>query len=128
LDSKESREKLQIDKLPIMSKKTFTHSQIIEKMIDLRIQREEVERQILELKPDFHNACHHLTGDQIDRIDTERAFIHFKTTPGKWEYFVAIDNVDRHLKQLKKKFRDIHEPISGREEYWAIKLVKRPPT
>jgi hypothetical protein len=107
-----------------MSKKTVTPSQIIEQMIDLQIQLKEVERQIQKFTPTFHDACHQLTGDQIDRIDTERASIHFKTKAGKWEYDLEIDNVERHLRQLRKEFRDTHEPISGREEYWSIKLVQ----
>jgi hypothetical protein len=105
-----------------MKKNAVTPSQIIEKMIDLHLQQDEIEQQMKVLKPAFHEACHQLSNDQID---TDRASIHFRITPGKWDYPIDIINQDRHLRLLKKHFRDTHEPISGREEYWLIKLVRK---
>jgi hypothetical protein len=42
-------------------------------MIDLRIQLEEIERQIQNLKPAFYEACEQMETDQIRR---ERALIY----------------------------------------------------
>lgn len=93
--------------------------QAIEQMIDLRIQLEEIERQIQELKPAFYEACEQLETDQIHH---EKALIYCKVTSGKWVYPDNIIKQQQKLKQLKLDFQTTHEPISGREISWVLKL------
>jgi hypothetical protein len=97
----------------------LTPNQAIEQMIDLRIQLEEIEQQIQNLKPAFYEACEQMETDQIRR---ERALIYCKINNGKWVYPDNIIKQQQKLKQLKLDFQTTHEPNSGREVSWVIKL------
>jgi hypothetical protein len=93
---------------------------IIDRMIELRIQLQQLESQIASLQPAFFAACLSLNAEKIERT---RAVITRKLTPGQWTYSINILEQDAFLKQLKKQFHQEHEPSSGREVTWAIKLL-----
>lgn len=93
---------------------------IIDAMIDLRIQLSELEQQIQSLQPAFFAACHCLN---TDKIALERAVISRKLTPGQWTYSPHIGEQESLLKQLKREFQQLHEPTSGRDVTWTIKLL-----
>lgn len=95
-------------------------SEVIELMIDLRIQQAELEQQIQTLKPAFFDAC---AQQNTDRIQNERALIYYKITPGQWNYPEDILQREQQLKQLKQDFRENHEPTAGREASWTLKLL-----
>ncbi|MGL5925738.1 hypothetical protein [Chroococcidiopsis sp.] len=94
--------------------------EIIDVMIDLRIQMSELEQQIQSLQPAFFAACLALN---TDKIALERAIITRKLTPGQWTYSPDIGEQEALLKQLKRQFQQLHEPTSGRDVTWAIKLL-----
>jgi hypothetical protein len=56
---------------------------VIEAMIDLRIQFEQIETQIDALKPLFYIAYAALNAEKIER---DRALITRRLTPGQWAY------------------------------------------
>lgn len=93
---------------------------IINTMIDLRIQLYELERRIQDFQPAFSAACLSLN---TDKIQLERAIVTRKLTPGQWTYSLDILQHEDLLKQLKRQFQLHHEPTSGREVSWAIRLV-----
>jgi len=93
---------------------------IINAMIDLRAQLAELEQQVKILQPAFYAACIALN---TDKIELERAIINRKTSPGKWNYSEDIVEQEALLTCLKKQFQQIHEPISGKETIWAIRLL-----
>lgn len=93
---------------------------IINTMLDLRIQMSELEQQIQSLQPAFFVAC---TSLNTDKITFERAIITRKLTPGQWTYSPDISEQEALLKQLKQQFQLFHEPTSGRDVIWAIKLL-----
>lgn len=93
---------------------------IIDRMIELRIQLQSLEQQIASLQPAFFAACLSLNAEKIERT---RAVITRKLTPGQWLYSIDILEQEGFLKQLKKQFHQEHEPSSGREVTWAIKLL-----
>jgi hypothetical protein len=93
---------------------------VINTMIELRIQLAELEQQIQALQPTFFAACVALN---IDKVTLERAAISRKLTPGQWSYSSDIVEQEGLLKQRKQQFRQTHEPISGREVTWAIRLL-----
>jgi hypothetical protein len=95
-------------------------SDIIEQMIDLRIQQADLEQQIQALRPAFFDACAQQT---MDRLENERALIYRKLTPSKWNYPSHILAHEQQLKQLKQDFQESHEPAMGREIIWNIKLL-----
>lgn len=95
-------------------------SQIIDRMIELRLSLSELESQIQALQPAFFAACLALNTDKITR---ERAIVSRRLTPGQWVYSPEIVTQEDLLKQLKKQFQDTHEPSGGREVIWAIKLL-----
>jgi hypothetical protein len=98
----------------------LTPNQAIERMINLRIQQAKLEQQIQALKPAFSEAC---SQQDTDQIENGRACTFRKLTPGKWNYSTNIINHERKLKQLKKVFQENHEPNTGREVFWVIKLL-----
>ncbi len=59
----------------------FDPSEIIERMVDLRCQLAELERQIENLRPLFFAACFTL---DTDTIAVERAIISRRLTPARW--------------------------------------------
>lgn len=93
---------------------------IINMMVDLRFQLAELDQQIQALQPAFFAACVALN---TDKITIERATITRRLTPGQWAYSSDIVEQEDLLKQLKKQFHQIHEPIGGREVTWAVKLL-----
>jgi hypothetical protein len=95
-------------------------SEIIDAMIDLRVQLFELEQQIQALQPAFFAACLALNTDKIQR---DRAIITRKLTPAQWTYSLEISDQEALLKQLKQLFRQNHEPSSGRDITWTIKLL-----
>jgi hypothetical protein len=103
-----------------MSKETLKPPEVIELMIDLRIQQAELEQQIQALKPFFFDAC---TQQNTDRIHNERALIYCRLTPGQWNYPSDIVHQEQQLKQLKEDFKLTHEPAAGREVSWTLKLL-----
>ena len=94
--------------------------EVINIMIDLRVQLAEIEQQIQALQPAFFAACIALN---TDKITIERATITRRLTPGQWAYSSDIVEQEDLLKQLKKQFQQTHEPIGGREVTWAVKLL-----
>jgi len=105
---------------PANSSKLINPIGIINAMIDLRIQLSELEQQIQSLQPAFFAACLALN---TDKIALERAIITRKLTPGQWTYSPDIGEQEALLKQLKRQFQQLHEPTSGRDIIWAIKLL-----
>lgn len=93
---------------------------VIEAMIDLRIQFEQIEQQIDTLKPSFYAACATLDAEKIER---DRALISRRLTPGQWAYSPDVLEQDILFKQLKQQFQKKHEPTGGREVIWAVKLL-----
>ncbi|MGI0488622.1 hypothetical protein ACN4EK_24695 [Pantanalinema rosaneae CENA516] len=94
--------------------------EIINTMIDLRAQLAELEQQVQALQPAFYAACAVLN---TDKIEVERAIISRRLSPGKWNYSNDIVEQEELLTRLKKQFQQAHEPISGREVIWAVKLL-----
>lgn len=96
-------------------------TEIMEAMIDLRIQSKAIEAQIEQLMPAFKAAC---ASFGRERIELERAIISKRLTPGQWNYSASILEQEAVLKQLKQQFQITHEPSSGREITWTLKLTK----
>ena len=95
-------------------------NQVINSMIELRIQMAELEQQILALQPAFFAACLALN---TDKIAHSSAIITRRLSPGQWAYSSDILEQENLFKQSKRQFQQSHEPISGREVIWAIKLL-----
>jgi hypothetical protein len=93
---------------------------VIDRMIELRIQLQAVENQIASLQPAFFAACLLLNAEKIERT---RAVITRRLTPGQWTYSINILEQESLLKQLKKQFHQDHEPTGGREVTWMMKLL-----
>lgn len=99
--------------------------EMIETMIDLRIQLVQLQQQIETLQPSFFAACLILNQAKIER---DRAIISRKLTPAQWTYAMDILEQEAQLKQLRKQFQQDHEPTGGRETTWIIKLLLAQPT
>ena len=95
---------------------------IIEHMIDLRIQMALLQQQAKDLKQDFFAACFALNQDTIT---LEQATISRRLSPGKWDYPPNITEQDLLIKALKEQFKQDNEPVSGRDITWMIRLLKR---
>ncbi len=93
---------------------------IINEMIDLRIHVFEMEREIQALQPAFFAACLALN---TEKIQHQRATITRKLTPAQWTYSSDVLEQEALLKQLKRLFQQNHEPSSGRDMTWVIKLL-----
>lgn len=106
--------------LPANPNELLNPTEIIDAMIDLRIQLAQLEQQIQSLQPAFFAACLALN---TDKIALERAVISRKLTPGQWTYSPDIGEQEALLKQLKREFQQLHEPTSGRDVTWTIKLL-----
>lgn len=76
--------------------------EIIDTMIELRIELQQLENQISALQPSFLAACLSLN---IAKIERTRAIITRKLTPGQWTYSIDIVEQEGFLKQLKKQFQ-----------------------
>lgn len=100
-----------------------TTDDIIERVIDLRIQKAQLDQELQALKPDFFAACLALGQDTIER---ERAVIKRRLTQGKWNYDQEILEQQRLIKALKLQFQNDHDPIQGREVVWMVKLLIAP--
>jgi hypothetical protein len=94
--------------------------EIINAMIDLRIQLSELERQIQALQPTFFAAC---TALKTEKIALEQAIITRRLTPGQWTYSPDILEQESLLKQLRRQFQLDHDPTRGRDLIWVIKLL-----
>ncbi len=94
--------------------------EIIDAMVELKIQLQELEHQIQALQPAFFAACLALNTEKIERT---RATITRRLTPGQWMYSIEIVEQEDLLKQLKRQFHQDHEPTSGREVTWTMKLL-----
>jgi hypothetical protein len=95
-------------------------TEILNAMIELRIQLREIEEQIQALQPAFFAACLALN---LDKIALDRATITRRLTPAQWAYSANVLEQETLFKQLKQQFQQTHEPIAGREVIWAIKLL-----
>ena len=93
---------------------------IIHATVELRIQLSKLEKQIQALQPAFFAACVALN---TEKIILERAVITQKLTPGRWTYSPDILQQEDILKLLKRQFQQDHEPTSGRNLIWIIKLL-----
>jgi hypothetical protein len=93
---------------------------VIETMIDLRVQLAQLEHQIKTLQPTFFAACFALNQVKIER---QRAIVSQKRTPAQWSYATEILEQELLLKQLRKQFQQDHEPTGGRQITWMIKLL-----
>jgi len=98
--------------------------EVIEMMIDLRIQLAQLEHQIKTLQPAFFAACFALNQAKIER---HRAIVSRRLTPAQWTYATEVLEQEILLKQLRKQFQQDHEPTSGREITWMIKLLLAQP-
>ena len=102
-----------------MNTDTADHGEVINQMVALRLQRAELDNQIEMLQPSFLEACAAL---DISQLEHEQALIFRKLTRGQWDYPEHIQEQEQQLKKIKQQFRDTHEPTTGREISWAIKL------
>lgn len=93
---------------------------VIDQMVELRLQRTQLDQRIEALKPAFHQACTEL---DVSQFRHDNALISRKLTPGRWQYSDSIQEKEKQLKRLKRQFQETHEPVSGREISWAIKLA-----
>jgi hypothetical protein len=93
---------------------------VIDRMIELRLQLHELEQQIQALQPTFYAACATLN---TSKIELTRAIISRRLTPGQWTYDPSILQQQDLLRQLKRQFQQEHEPSSGRDVIWSIKLL-----
>jgi hypothetical protein len=93
---------------------------VIHQMITLRLQLAELEQQIDSLKPAFFAAC---AAQDVSQFKHEQAVISRRLTPGKWNYSGDILEQEQHLKQLKQRFQQTHEPVAGRDITWSIQLT-----
>jgi hypothetical protein len=103
-----------------LSSDLSTPFEVINTMIDLRVQMAELEQQIQVLQPAFYAACLALN---TDKIELERAIVSRRLSPGKWDYSDHIVEQEELLSHLKKQFQQTHEPISGRGITWAVRLL-----
>jgi len=94
--------------------------EVIETMIDLRIQVAQLEQQIKSLQPAFFAACAALN---TEKITHDRALITRRLTPGQWAYAPDVLEQEALSRHLKQQFQQAHEPTVGREVIWAIKLL-----
>lgn len=97
---------------------------VIEAMIELRIQLTQLEQQIKTLQPAFFAACFTLNQAKIER---SRAIVARRLTPAQWTYATEILEQEFLLKQLRKQFQQDHKPTGGREITWMIKLLLAQP-
>jgi hypothetical protein len=98
----------------------LSSADVIETMIDLKIQLHQLEQEIQALQPAFFAACLMLNTEKITR---QRAIISKRLTPGQWCYSPDILEQESLLKQLKQIFQQDHDPTKGRELSWVIKLL-----
>ncbi|GAQ00082.1 hypothetical protein [Leptolyngbya sp. NIES-2104] len=98
---------------------------VIELMIDLRIQLAQLEHKLKRLQPVFFSAC--VTLDQA-KIERDRAIVTRKYTPAQWTYAADVLEQELLLKQLRKQFQQDHEPTGGRDITWMIKLLLAQPS
>jgi len=103
-----------------MNTDSLSPNDAINQMIALRLQRAEIDHQIETLKPTFFEACAAL---DISQLRHEQALVLRKLTPGQWDYPSPILEQEQQLKQLKQQFRETHEPTTGRELSWSIRLT-----
>jgi len=103
-----------------MSTDTASSDNVINQMVALRVQRAKLDHQINSLKPLFFKAC---AAQDKSRFEHEQATISRRLTPGKWDYPERIVEQENRLKQVKQQFQETHEPTTGREVIWSIRLA-----
>ena len=103
-----------------MNTDSLSPNNVINQMIALRLQRAAIDHQIDTLKPTFFEACATL---DISQLRHEQALVSRQLTPGQWDYPSPILEQEQQLKQLKQQFRETHEPATGRELSWSIRLI-----
>ena len=84
----------------VSSTELLNPNQVINHMIELRIQMAELEQQILALQPAFFAACVILN---TDKITLPRAIINRRLTPGQWAYSSDILEQENLFKQSKRQ-------------------------
>jgi len=102
-----------------MTTESFDANEIIQQMIQLHIQRKHIKEQIEALNPLFYEACE---TQNSDRFQLEQASIYRHVSKGYWTYPNDIVEAEERLKQLKEDFKKTHEPSSGRNNGWALRL------
>ncbi len=80
------------------SSELFSPIDIIDAMIELKIQLQNIDDQIQALQPTFFAACLSLNTEKIERT---RAVITRRLTPGQWTYSIDIVEHESLLKHLK---------------------------
>ncbi len=93
---------------------------IIDEMIDRRMHVFKMEREIQALQPAFFAACLALN---TEKMQHRRATITRKLTPAQGTDSADVLEQEALLKQLKRRFQQNHEPSSGRDMTWMIKLL-----
>ncbi len=94
--------------------------EVIDAMIELRIQLVQLQQQIQDLEPAFFAACLMLNQARTAR---ERAIISRKVTAAQWTYDADVLAQEALFKQLRKQFQQDHEPTGGRDITWMIRLL-----
>ena len=102
-----------------MTTEPFDANEIIQQMIQLHIQRKHIHEQIEALNPLFYNACE---TQNSDRFRLAQATIFRNVSKGSWTYPSYIVEAEERYKQLKKDFEETHEPPSGRNNGWKLRL------
>jgi hypothetical protein len=111
-----------------MNTNVLNPSEVIDLMIDLRFQSAALKHKINTLKPAFFAAYTQYNTIQV-KHDVRVSFaelhaaIFRKLTPGKWNYPHHILEQEQQLKNLKLEFQKTHEPISGRDITWSVRLL-----
>lgn len=105
---------------PNTSNNLLNPTEVINNMVELRVQLAQLEQQIQDLQPAFKAAC---ATFNTKKIELDRAIITQKLTPAQWSYSKEILQQQNLIKELKRQFKLDHEPISGRDITWVIKLL-----
>lgn len=105
---------------PNISNNLLNPTEVINNMVELRVQLAQLEQQIQDLQPAFKAAC---ATFNTKKIELDRAVITQKLTPAQWAYSNEILQQQNLIKELKRQFKLDHEPIAGRDITWVIKLL-----
>lgn len=100
--------------------------EIVLKAVSIKAKIAALEAEYTEMKASLFKACDKLVkGLESPRIDTDDAVLVRSSTRGTWKFSAAITKLDNEVKAMKKVYQLKHEPISGREPMWIIKLSKK---
>lgn len=106
--------------LPTLTTQGCSASEVIDAMIELKFQAYQLDQQIKALQPLFFATCEAL---KTSKIELEHAVISRRLTPAQWTYDPHILQQQDFLKALKQEFQRDHEPTSGRDVIWSVKLL-----